>query len=450
MKRVLYIDFENVSTQGLRGVQALSKNDHVKIFLGPKCSKMSLIDADAVFHCDATVELIKNEQIGKNALDFIIMVHMGYDIAKKVGNAFYIISNDKGYDPAIHEMRSMTGSEIVRLSNIAAVLARKVEKSNGFFGIFARNKAEVDNQTEHEVLGKNAKNKSKNNDKYSEKKRNDGKNGGRGERNDRTRKNEERNGKGDRRSGGDRREREERREDRGNRNRRNERYEDRHEKRSDEREKKPNREETVRSVVKRSVAADVDKKAEKTPKNAVRLPEEPKKAIVEKAEEKPTIFLPEEKTVLAADTPEKLKSIEITQGTVTDIAKGKPANDEEIARIVAEAKEKCKTKLEFHNYLMQNMPDKDKVHEIYISEKASINEESTAVELRKTTHTEEKVSAKEVTIEESEEEQRIIREALEECTGKEEFHNYLARRIRDNDRVTALYKAEKKHLPKNK
>ena len=94
MRRVLYIDFENVSQQGLRGIQHLTKNDLVRIFLGPKCSKMSLIDADMVFHCDATVELITNDQIGKNALDFIIMVHLGYDIAKKAGNAYYVVSND--------------------------------------------------------------------------------------------------------------------------------------------------------------------------------------------------------------------------------------------------------------------------------------------------------------------------------------------------------------------
>ena len=92
MKRVLYVDFENVSSAGLNGVLRLTKNDEVKIFLGPKCSKMSLIEAESILHCDATVELIKNDQIGKNALDFIIMVHLGYDIAKREGDAFFIIS----------------------------------------------------------------------------------------------------------------------------------------------------------------------------------------------------------------------------------------------------------------------------------------------------------------------------------------------------------------------
>ena len=156
MKRVLYIDFENVSQQGLRGIQNLTKNDLVRIFLGPKCSKMSLIDADLVFHCDATVELIKNDQIGKNALDFIIMVHLGYDIAKKTGNAYYVVSNDKGYEPAINEMKSMTGCTIERLPDVDAVIARGGEVRTGLLAFLHRVAPTpvADNTTQHEVIGK--------------------------------------------------------------------------------------------------------------------------------------------------------------------------------------------------------------------------------------------------------------------------------------------------------
>ncbi|MBR6020237.1 MAG: hypothetical protein IK055_08500 [Lachnospiraceae bacterium] len=159
MKRVLYIDFENVSQQGLKGIQKLTKNDLVRIFLGPKCSKMSLIDADMVFHCDATVELITNDQIGKNALDFIIMVHLGYDIAKKTGNAYYVVSNDKGYEPAINEMKSMTGCTIERLPDVDAVIARGGEVKTGLLSFLTRITPTpvADNTTQHEVLGKGAK-----------------------------------------------------------------------------------------------------------------------------------------------------------------------------------------------------------------------------------------------------------------------------------------------------
>ena len=154
MKRVLYVDFENVSSAGLNGVLKLTKNDEVKIFLGPKCSKMSLIEAESILHCDATVELIKNDQIGKNALDFIIMVHLGYDIAKREGDAFFIISNDKGYEPAIHEMQSKTGETIERYPDIEHVITRNDEEVGFFARLFKKKPVIVENTTEHEVLRK--------------------------------------------------------------------------------------------------------------------------------------------------------------------------------------------------------------------------------------------------------------------------------------------------------
>ena len=151
MKRLIYVDFENVSTSGLTGLLKLDEKDHVKIFLGPKCSKLSLIEADTILHCNAAVELITNDQIAKNALDFIIMVHLGYDIAKKSAKAYYIISNDKGYEPAMREMQSMTGESIFRFPNIQEVVTRN-DVPTGIFGGLFHKKTAVVNATEHEVF----------------------------------------------------------------------------------------------------------------------------------------------------------------------------------------------------------------------------------------------------------------------------------------------------------
>lgn len=164
MKRILYVDFENVSSAGLNGMSDLTTDDEVKIFLGPKCSKMSLIEADNIFHGDATVELIKNDQIAKNALDFIIMVHLGYDVAKKAGDLFFIISNDKGYDPAIREMQVMTGETIARYQDIAQVIKRNDVKPGLLARLFGRKPAaeggeETAVATEHEVIKKGHSNR---------------------------------------------------------------------------------------------------------------------------------------------------------------------------------------------------------------------------------------------------------------------------------------------------
>ncbi|MBO4668701.1 MAG: hypothetical protein J5648_01850 [Lachnospiraceae bacterium] len=163
MKRLFYVDFENVSMAGLNGLNKLTENDEVKIFLGPKCSKMSLIEAQSILQCGTPVELIRNDQIAKNALDFIIMVHLGYDIAKRWAEGFFIISNDKGYDPAIHEMQDKAGEMTVeRHPDIASAAERKLDEMGFFSFLFRKKKSAAENTTEHEFVNQKGKSNSRN------------------------------------------------------------------------------------------------------------------------------------------------------------------------------------------------------------------------------------------------------------------------------------------------
>lgn len=158
MRRAIYVDYENVNISGLKGIEELTHEDVVKIFIGAQVSKLTMVDADRIFNCEATVELITNKYIGKNALDFIIMVHMGYDIAQELAKSYYIISKDKGYDPAIHEMRKMSGLTVARREDITALLEVKQgigKKIKGLLGI-GKDK-ETPDTTEHTVVGKGKK-----------------------------------------------------------------------------------------------------------------------------------------------------------------------------------------------------------------------------------------------------------------------------------------------------
>ena len=60
MKRVIYVDYENVNLKGLEGIERLGDEDMVKIFIGAQTSKLSMKDADRIFNSDAHVELITN------------------------------------------------------------------------------------------------------------------------------------------------------------------------------------------------------------------------------------------------------------------------------------------------------------------------------------------------------------------------------------------------------
>lgn len=158
MKRAFYVDYENVNISGLKGIESLTHDDVVKIFIGAQASRLTMVDADRIFNCEATVELISNKYIGRNALDFIIMVHMGYDIAQELAKNYYVISKDKGYDPAIHEMRKMSKLTVKRVEDITAI----VDQSTGFTGkikqVLGIGKVkETPDTTEHTVVGKGKK-----------------------------------------------------------------------------------------------------------------------------------------------------------------------------------------------------------------------------------------------------------------------------------------------------
>ncbi|MGN0165499.1 MAG: PIN domain-containing protein [Lachnospiraceae bacterium] len=158
MKRAIYVDYENVNISGLKGIEELTHDDVVKIFIGAQTSKLSMVDANRIFNCEASVELITNKYIGKNALDFIIMVHMGHDIALELAKAYYIISKDKGYDPAIHEMRKLSGLTVARREDIVAVLDEKKGFGKTIKNILGIGKVkESPDTTEHTVVGKGKK-----------------------------------------------------------------------------------------------------------------------------------------------------------------------------------------------------------------------------------------------------------------------------------------------------
>ena len=318
MKRVLYIDFENVSQQGLRGIQHLTKNDLVRIFLGPKCSKMSLIDADMVFHCDATVELITNDQIGKNALDFIIMVHLGYDIAKKAGNAYYVVSNDKGYEPAINEMKSMTGCTIERLPDVDAVIARGSDVKTGIFAFLHRVAPTpvADNTTQHEVLGKGQK---------------------------KTTRRVVGNGAGNRSAG-----------EQGSRS-----GAGRTERRTTGQAGQTSRPQGSRAQSAARAGEDTAATAAAEKKTANRKPADTQTA-------------PAEATKRAVRKPAEETAAKTVKRTTT-----KPPKDEE--EIFRRGIAICKTKLEFHNYLAKELDNKDHIQELYNRGKKLVEVDAEAV-----------------------------------------------------------------------
>lgn len=95
------VDYENVNSSGLNGIDLIGQDDHVVIFYGPNSNTVSFSIMQKIREMDIEIELYELKQSAHNAIDFQLSVYLGYLIAKYPEAEFYIISKDKGYQAVI-------------------------------------------------------------------------------------------------------------------------------------------------------------------------------------------------------------------------------------------------------------------------------------------------------------------------------------------------------------
>ena len=117
-----YIDFENVKTAGLKGVDTLPSGDTVKIFAKGGSDQMKFNDIKTLMNARASVVIDDVVTGTKNALDFQLLADLTIDCMKRAGMSpapkFVIISADRGYDPAITQMRKRGINNVFRAVSI--------------------------------------------------------------------------------------------------------------------------------------------------------------------------------------------------------------------------------------------------------------------------------------------------------------------------------------------
>ena len=117
-----YIDFENVKTAGLKGMDSLSSCDTVKIFAKGGSDQLKFNDIKTLMACKATVAIEDVVTGTKNALDFQLLTDLMIDCVKRAGMSpapkFIIISADHGYDPAITQMKKRSVNNVFRAVSI--------------------------------------------------------------------------------------------------------------------------------------------------------------------------------------------------------------------------------------------------------------------------------------------------------------------------------------------
>lgn len=109
------IDFENVSSDELKRVKGIKKNDDVILFYSNACKNVSLESLNVLSRHGVQFSSLKITNGTKNALDFQLASHLGYLIGTcPAEDTYRIVSKDKGYD-CLTAFWKARRKEVVRL-----------------------------------------------------------------------------------------------------------------------------------------------------------------------------------------------------------------------------------------------------------------------------------------------------------------------------------------------
>ena len=92
------VDFENVKKDGLDGIHKLESEDRVCIFYSKNADSITFEQHKKIMESKADIELCKVDVGSKNALDFQLATQLGFLIANKAADSYYIVSKDKGFE----------------------------------------------------------------------------------------------------------------------------------------------------------------------------------------------------------------------------------------------------------------------------------------------------------------------------------------------------------------
>ena len=116
---IALIDYENVNSKGLKGIENLSSNDHIYLF-HKENSTITISIHKKLEASKVTKEYVCVKASTKNALDFQLVAKLGLLCAQKPNDKYRIISNDGGFDAAI---AYLSDYNISRYSNLACAKA---------------------------------------------------------------------------------------------------------------------------------------------------------------------------------------------------------------------------------------------------------------------------------------------------------------------------------------
>lgn len=125
------IDFENVKSAGLKGIEYLTDNDDVYIFYSDYANSITFDAHHKMNQSNANIQFFKSTTSGKNALDFQLISYLGYLIAQKKYKNYFVITDDRGFESAVKfwkdffKQNKLSDLDINRFRNIQDALDKK-------------------------------------------------------------------------------------------------------------------------------------------------------------------------------------------------------------------------------------------------------------------------------------------------------------------------------------
>ncbi len=111
------VDYENTGVRGIAGIENLKSTDRLIILYGPKTGSVPFEDMVKMTSSPAAVEFIRTTKTAKNYLDFQLTTYLGYLVALKSAEQYYIISRDSGFDATL-DFWQERGCRVERFANL--------------------------------------------------------------------------------------------------------------------------------------------------------------------------------------------------------------------------------------------------------------------------------------------------------------------------------------------
>ncbi len=118
--RIFYVDYENVQSLGVNGIDKLEADDKVVILYSEHADSMKIDIVRQIQSTEATVEFIVVDAGTPNALDFQLLTCLFIDINDQ--DEIYIVSRDTGFDAAIKMAERKGFANIKRITTIDSLI----------------------------------------------------------------------------------------------------------------------------------------------------------------------------------------------------------------------------------------------------------------------------------------------------------------------------------------